>query len=107
MSPEMQMPKLMWLKRTLPEQWERVGYLFDLADFMSWRATGATARSRCTLTAKWNYISHRGGWQRPFLSAIGLDDLLERGALPEETLPVGAPVGRMTAEAAADLGLHE
>jgi FGGY-family pentulose kinase len=107
MSPEMQMPKLMWLKRTLPDQWERVGYLFDLADFMSWRATGATARSRCTLTAKWNYISHRGGWQRAFLSAIGLDDLLERGALPQETLPVGAPVGRLTAEAAADLGLHE
>lgn len=58
MSPEMEMPKLMWLKRNLPQQWERAGYFFDLADYMSWRSTGSTARSRCTLTAKWNYLAH-------------------------------------------------
>lgn len=107
MSPEMQMPKLLWLKQTLPEQWERIGYLFDLADFMSWRATGSTMRSRCTLTAKWNYLSHAGGWQPDFLEAIGLDDLPERGSLQAEVAPVGSAIGVLTAEAAADLGLHE
>lgn len=35
MSPEMQMPKLMWLKQNLPQQWEKAGFFFDLADFMS------------------------------------------------------------------------
>jgi FGGY-family pentulose kinase len=108
MSPEMEMPKLMWLKQNLPHQWEKTGYFFDLADFMSWRATGNTARSRCTLTAKWNYLSHKeNGWQNEFLEAIGLEDLRERGGLPERTLPVGRSVGHLTAAAAAELGLHE
>ena len=39
LSPEMEMPKLLWLKRHLPRSWERAGYFFDLADFMTWRAT--------------------------------------------------------------------
>jgi ribulose kinase len=57
MSPEMEMPKLMWLKTKLPGTWMNTGYLFDLADFLTWKATGALARSRCTLTAKWNYLA--------------------------------------------------
>lgn len=108
MSPEMEMPKLMWLKQNLPQQWEKAGHFFDLADFMTWRATGSLARSRCTLTAKWNYLSHEQiGWQDRFLKTIGLEDLRERGGLPDETLPVGDLVGTLTATAAIELGLHE
>jgi L-ribulokinase len=67
MSPEMEMPKLMWLKKKLPGTWMNTGYLFDLADFMTWKATGSLARSRCTLTAKWNYLAHlKKGWQQGF-----------------------------------------
>ncbi|MBD9373313.1 FGGY-family carbohydrate kinase [Rhizobium sp. ARZ01] len=106
MSPEMEMPKLMWLKRHQPEQWARAGYFFDLADFMTWKATGSLARSRCTITAKWNYLAHeKEGWCGDFLEAIGLADLRERGSLPRDTLPVGAPVGRLTQAAATDLDL--
>lgn len=106
MSPEMEMPKLMWLKRHRPEQWARAGYFFDLADFITWRATGSNARSRCTMAAKWNYLAHEERpWNASFLKAIGLEDVRERGSLPEETLVVGSPVGRLTAGAAADLGL--
>lgn len=106
MSPEMEMPKLMWLKRHQPNQWATAGYFFDLADFMTWKATGSLARSRCTLTAKWNYLAHEAdGWCEDYLAAIDLTDLRERGSLPKETLPVGALVGRLTEQAAADLGL--
>ncbi|ASY63979.1 D-ribulokinase [Sinorhizobium sojae CCBAU 05684] len=106
LSPEMEMPKLMWLKRNLPQQWEKAGYFFDLADYMSWRATGSIARSRCTLTAKWNYLAHQDrGWQQDYLERIGLADLIERGGLPEETLPVEGAVGKLTTSAAAALGL--
>src|SRR5690606_40902641 len=37
MSPEMQVPKLMWLKRHMSETWARAGHLFDLADFLGWK----------------------------------------------------------------------
>ena len=106
MSPEMEIPKLMWLKRHRPEQWAKAGYFFDLADFVTWRATGSNARSRCTMTAKWNYLSHaEKPWSQSFLRAIGLEDLQERGALSEETLAVGEAVGCLTAAAADELGL--
>ncbi|QRM56478.1 FGGY-family carbohydrate kinase [Sinorhizobium sp. BG8] len=106
MSPEMEMPKLMWLKLHRPDQWARAGYLFDLADFLTWKATGSTGRSRCTLTAKWNYLAHEEtGWQADFLETIGLEDIRERGALPEDTLPVGSSVGLLSMQAAQELGL--
>ncbi|HZF33096.1 MAG TPA: FGGY family carbohydrate kinase, partial [Candidatus Angelobacter sp.] len=40
MSPEMEIPKLMWLKRQQPEQWRRYGRILDLADYLVWRASG-------------------------------------------------------------------
>lgn len=105
-SPEMAIAKLMWLKRHLPHVWARTGYLFDLADFLSWKASGSLARSQCTLTCKWTYLAHEaGGWQRGFLARIGLDDLIERGSLPESASPVGASLGPLTEAAATDLGL--
>ena len=106
MSPEMEMPKLMWLKRKRPAQWARAGYFFDLADFVTWRATGCNARSRCTMTAKWNYLSHeKQPWSESFLKAIGLEDVRARGSLPQQTLAIGEAVGQLTEEAAAALGL--
>ena len=35
MSPEMQLPKLLWLKRHLPQTWPRYGLALDLADFLT------------------------------------------------------------------------
>ena len=106
MSPEMEVPKLMWLKRHLPQSWARAGMMFDLADFLSWQATGSLARSQCTLATKWTYIPHQAtGWKTDFLAQVGLDDLIEKAALPEKASPVGADLGPLTAEAAAQLGL--
>ena len=105
MSPEMQMPKLMWLKRHRPDLWARMGAAYDLSDFLTWRATGSQARSICTVTAKWAYLSHAGGWQPDFMAAIGLEDLIERAGLPRVATPVGGTVGPLTEAAARDLGL--
>jgi FGGY-family pentulose kinase len=106
MSPEMEIPKLMWLKRHLPQQWARYGRILDLADFLTWRACGANARSACTLACKWTWLGHeRPGWQADFLAAMGLGDLLERAALPADASPIGAALGTLTPGAAADLGL--
>lgn len=106
MSPEMETPKLMWLKRHNPRTWERAGHFFDLADFLTWRASGSTARSQCTLTCKWTYLAHETpGWQRDFFDRMGVPDLLERGGLPERASPIASDLGPLTASAAHDLGL--
>lgn len=105
MSPEMQTPKLMWLKRNKPNAWNAAAYFFDLADFLSWRATDNPARSQCTLTCKWAYLPHEGGWRRDFLEAIGLDDMLEQGALPVRAAPPGEAIGKLSETAAQELGL--
>jgi FGGY-family pentulose kinase len=106
MSPEMEIPKLMWLKRHLPESWARAGLFMDLADYLTWRASGSTARSECTLTCKWTYLAHETpAWQRDFLAARGIPDLLERGGLPERATAIGSDLGPLTREAAQELGL--
>lgn len=106
LSPEAEIPKLMWLKRHQPELWARLGHAFDLADFLTWKATGSTARSICTLTSKWTFFGHeRPGWQQDFLDEIGLEDLVTRAGLPEEAVAVGKPVGVLSREAAEALGL--
>lgn len=106
MSPEMVTPKLMWLKRHLPETWSKAGYLFDLADFLTWRASGSLARSQCTLAAKWTYLAHeQQGWQRDFFGQVGIGDLFDHGNLPDRASAVGANIGNLSPDAAAALGL--
>jgi len=103
-SPEMQTPKLMWLKRHLPAVWDRTAHLFDLADFLTWRATGADARSACTMICKWGWGAD-GAAPDALLSALGLADLPLRAGLPGCAAPVGASVGGLTPAAADALGL--
>ncbi|KAM6918416.1 FGGY carbohydrate kinase domain-containing protein [Xenentodon cancila] len=109
MSPEMQPPKLLWLKENLKEScWDKASHFFDLPDFLSWKATGSLARSLCTLVCKWTYCPPEG-WDPGFWTSIGLEDLLENNfsKIGSETCPPGSPVGvGLTREAAADLGLN-
>ena len=107
MSPEMQMPKLLWLKRNRPDLWAKLGYAGDLSDWLTRQATGHNTRSTCTLTCKWGYMPHHTpGWDRGFLAQIGMEDVLERAQLPETAAPVGSAIGTLTTQAAAELGLH-
>lgn len=106
MSPQMQLPKLMWLKRRRPDLWRRLGSAFDLADFLTWRATGSTSRSACTLTCKWTYLPHDvEHWDKRFLSQIDLKDLADRTGVSDSVVPVGKSVGVLSQLAADELGL--
>lgn len=110
-SPEMEMPKLLWLKRHLPQSWARAAAFWDLPDWLVHRATGAAARSLCSAVCKWTYLGHRGaageGWDDAFLRDIGLSDLTGAGhaMIGEDFAAPGARVGGLSAEAAAELGL--
>ena len=73
-SPEMETPKLLWLKEELPATYQRARHFFDLADFLGWRATGSLARSVCTVTCKWTYMAHEQTWDESYFREIGLGE---------------------------------
>lgn len=107
-SPEMETPKLLWLQRNKPDSFARAAHFFDLADYLTWRATGSLARSVCTLTCKWTYLAHEGRFDPTYFRAIGLGTLAEEGfaRIGPEVVDPGTPLGRgLTEAAAAELGL--
>jgi FGGY-family pentulose kinase len=108
LSPEMQAAKLLWLKRHLPHIWAQAGQIFDLCDYLTWRATGSTARSHSPLASKWGYEPGAPG-ARPdeFYRRIGLADLAERAGIPPVSTPLGRPIGPLSAGAANALGLTD
>lgn len=100
---EMELPKVLWLKRHLPQQHAAVQRYFDLADYLVWRATGADVASVCTLTCKWNYLAHEARFSSRLLAAIGLPELPNK--VPATVLPLGSAAGRLGERSAAELGL--
>jgi FGGY-family pentulose kinase len=104
MSPEMQLPKLMWLKRHLPATWAAAGQGFDLVDFLTFSASGSTARSQSTLACKWSWDGETG-WPMDFLARLGLAELPAHLALPAHATPPGTDLGPLTDAAASALGL--
>jgi D-ribulokinase len=108
-SPEMETPKLLWLKENLPDAYAAAWQFLDLADFLTWRATGSLARSTCTVTCKWTYLAHEGGWDAGYFETTGLGDLADAGfvRIGSEIVAPGSPLGQgLTPEAAAELGLR-
>ena len=108
-SPEMEVPKLKWLKRHLRASFDAAGHFFDLADFLSWRATGSLARSMCTVTCKWNFLAHEKRWSAPYFQRVGLNEFAAESyaRIGTEIVAPGAPIGAGLTRAAADeLGLR-
>nr|WP_272213484.1 FGGY family pentulose kinase [Marinicella sp. W31]MDC2879441.1 FGGY family pentulose kinase [Marinicella sp. W31] len=105
-SPEMQVPKLLWLKRNHPELYKKAGAFFDLADFMTFRATGSRQRSLTTLATKWFYMAQNADpWPRALLEEFDLGDLPEKAGAGLTPCPPGMAIGNLTEEAADALGL--
>jgi FGGY-family pentulose kinase len=123
-SPEMQSPKLLWLKENLPETWQRTARFLDLPDFLTYRATGDDTRSLCTTVCKWGYLGHEeaktgaaaagstdtvGRWDPSFHEAVGLADLRDEGyaRIGTRVRPMGEALGNgLTSAAAEELGLE-
>ncbi len=107
-SPEMETPKLLWLKQNRPEAYGAAKNFFDLTDFLTWRATGSLARSACTVTCKWTYLAHERRWDESYFREIGLGDLVDDGfaRIGREVVDPGTKLGMgLTSAAAAELGL--
>jgi D-ribulokinase len=109
-SPEMEIPKILWLKQHLRSSYDAAGHFFDLADYLSFRATGSTARSMCTVTCKWNFLAHERRWSAGYFERIGLGDFVSDGyaRIGSEIVVPGTRLGRgLTGLAASEFGLVE
>lgn len=107
-SPEMETPKLLWLKENRPEVFAAAWQFFDLADFLTWRATGDLARSTCTVTCKWTYLAHERRWDPSYFRAIGLEELADDGfaRIGRHIVDPGTALASgLTERAASELGL--
>ncbi len=107
-SPEMETPKLLWLKRNLPQSFAATDHFFDLADYLTWRATGSLQRSVCTVTCKWTYLAHEKRWDAQYFKNIDLGELADEGfvRIGTEIVEPGTALGEGLNETAArDLGL--
>jgi FGGY-family pentulose kinase len=108
LSPEMETPKLKWLKKNLPQTWAAAGKFLDLADFLTYRSTGVDARSLCTVVCKWTYLGHEGKhgkWDRAFLKKVGLADAFDGEKVVDDVRPMGSRLGCLTTLAAEELSL--
>ncbi|MBU1951216.1 MAG: FGGY-family carbohydrate kinase [Candidatus Eisenbacteria bacterium] len=116
-SPEMQTPKLLWLKEHLPRSWNRTRRFFDLPDFLTYKATGNDTRSLCSTVCKWTYLGHEKGegesvgrWDDSYFEQIGLGDLAADRfvKIGVRIRPMGESIGGgLAAKPAAELGLNE
>ncbi|KAJ7537403.1 hypothetical protein O6H91_11G004900 [Diphasiastrum complanatum] len=125
LSPEMEPPKLLWVKENLQESWAITFRWMDLSDWLTYRATGDDTRSLCTTVCKWTYLGHAHmqqmtgaesiameacGWDDVFWQEIGLGDLVEGqfAKIGRNVASPGHPLGTgLTALAAKELGLLE
>lgn len=118
MSIEMEVPKMMWLKQHMPSDMFADAYFYDLSDWLSMHSTGVDARSFCSVACKQGYVPQgvdgsTTGWSQEFLTSVGLEDLVANdfarlGGISGKNgtyHSAGEPVGHLTPEAAADLGL--
>ena len=111
-SPEMQTPKLLWLKEHLPACWKQTRRFLDLPDFLTYRATGVDVRSLCSTTCKWTYLGEHAagtaaGWQSDFFRSVGLGELADEGfrRIGTSIRPMGERIGPLRESSARELGL--
>jgi len=96
-------PKAMWLQAHEPETWARTEVICEALDWVNHRLTGRWVGSLMNATCKWNYDSRARRFCPELYDQFGIPELMHR--LPPDVLDIGAPIGRMTEDAAAALGL--
>lgn len=124
MSIEMEVPKMKWLKHHMPidkttgkSMFESCKF-YDLADFLTHKATSLESRSYCSTTCKQGFVplgveGSTDGWSEEFLNKIDLPELVEDGFRRLGGVPgkngtyhsAGESVGPLSEQAAEELGL--
>ena len=116
-SPEMEPPKILWLKENMLDTFKRASFFFDLADYLGFRATGIDTRSLCTTVCKWTYQGHLpaekgsesiGRWDPTFWQEIGLSEFVKEKfvRIGRCVRPMGEAIGTgLVEKSAKEMGL--
>ncbi|WFU74771.1 FGGY family carbohydrate kinase [Bradyrhizobium sp. CB2312] len=105
-SPEMYLPKILWVKRHTPQAWARVTAVSDLSDEVAHRVTSVDRLSVCGLACKFPYLpGDPEPWRRELLATLDLPDLPRLGKLAEPPRRVGELHGTVSSAAAKLLGI--
>jgi ribulokinase len=102
-SAEWMAPKSLWLKENEPELFDKATYICEFQDYLNHKLTGRMTGSLNNVSIRWHFDNSRGGFQRSLYEKIGLGDVLEK--FSKDILPMGEPIGNLTATAAEHLGL--
>ncbi|MBN2322254.1 MAG: xylulose kinase [Spirochaetes bacterium] len=103
LSAEWFLSKILWLKENEREVYDKTRYFMEQADYITYLLTGIPSASRTHTTHRWFYNSRERAWPCEFYRSIGLEDAIER--FPETITGLSEPVGTISKEAAATLGL--
>mmetsp|Transcript_10718 Transcript_10718/g.21538 ORF Transcript_10718/g.21538 Transcript_10718/m.21538 type:complete len:568 (-) Transcript_10718:1041-2744(-) len=83
-------PKLLWVKKNLPDTWNRTKKWMDLSDFLTFKATGNDIRSSCSTACKWARVDPES-WSNRFWTDIGMEDLVDDGTFKKIGSQIGKP----------------
>jgi len=103
-SPEWFPCKVLWIKRNEPEIYSRANTIFEHTDWIAYFLTGERTVNINTISIRWFYNSHRGGFPYSLYSSIGLESVFDK--IPKRIVKIGEVVGGLRAELAEATGLR-
>jgi sugar (pentulose or hexulose) kinase len=96
--------KLAWLAAHEPRNFARLRTILTPHDWLTWRLCGKKVTERSDASGTGYFNPRTNAWDTGLLDLI--DDLPDWKSLLPEVRGPNEPAGRLTAKAAADLGLH-
>ena len=94
------LPKLMWVKKHMPEQWAKAYKVLMPVDFLTAKMTGACITDHTLAAGTMMYDIHTQTWCEEYIDAFGI----EKDKLPEIAF-AGTIAGTLTPAAAEKMGL--
>lgn len=98
-SPDLMLPKIMWLSRHEPNIFQKAAHYLNVGDFLTNQLTGAYATDTNN-ALKFHYVTEEQSYPLDLLSALGI----EKNSLPE-VRQQGTKLGYILPKVADELGL--
>ncbi len=96
------MPKIMWIKKNMPESYAKVKHILLMQDFVVYMLSGVAQIDYSLAARTIAFNIHNKDWDEEILSFTGVDKKLLSKAVPS-----GTAAGKIKPEVAKELGLSE